>query len=121
MARGYIGTVAGIGGIATAVCILAILATSPVGIGPLGVTVWFLAVFVAISCWIALGSFLLEKRLHRVGEEVLRASALRRGLLGGGFLTVLLGLSSLRQLGPRDVLLMAILLALIELYAVTRR
>ena len=122
MAKGYIGTASIIGGGALAACTLAVVAVTPLAIGPVGVTGWFVALFVGLSALIAIPAFLVERKLRPQAKQAqLRASSLRRGVLVGGYITVLLALSSLQQLGPRDAILLAVLLVLIEFYMVARR
>jgi hypothetical protein len=123
VARGYIGSVTALGAATTTICVLAVLSTTPLGIGPLGVTLWFLALTVALSCWFALLAFWLARRFsdhNELGPKGISDSR-RRGLFAGGFITILLALSSLRQLSLRDALLLGLLLLLIEFYMVAKR
>lgn len=123
MARGYIGSVTVLGGATTALCVLAVLSTTPLSIGPLGVTLWFLALMVALSCWFALLALWIARRSSdhsELGPKAISDSR-RRGLFVGGFITILLALSSLRQLSLRDALLLGLILLLIEFYLVARR
>lgn len=122
MAKGYIGTVSVVGGGAFAACLAAALITTPTAIGPVGVTGWFIALLIGLSCLIAVPAYLVEKRLRpNAKKAALMYNSLRRGLFVGGYGTVLLALSSLQQLGVRDALLLAALLILVEFYMVTRR
>lgn len=103
-----------ISGIAVVVCVIA---TNPLRIGPLGVTLWFVALLGLIQGLVALGLIEAKKRLlPTLGEHKRVTSSWRQGLLIGGDATMLLALSSLRQLGWRDVILLTGLLALIEFY-----
>jgi hypothetical protein len=97
------------------------LATTPLKIGPTGVTLWFICLLTALSCWSGLVAFLIERRLQPSLSSPRRiANAWRRGLFIGGYLTALIALSSLQQLNARDAILFAILLLLIEFYMVMR-
>jgi hypothetical protein len=121
VARGYIGTAVVGGSAATALCVLVVIATTPLAIGPTGVTLWFLSLIIALSCWVSLISFGLEKRLsEKVKNKELVRNAWRRGLFAGGYITVLLALSSLKQLNVRDAVLFSLLILLIEFYMVMR-
>ncbi len=99
------------------VALLLMVATSPTAIGPFGVTGWFLLAFVALSGWITLGLYWLSGRLqHAVVSSKRLKTAGRRGTLIAAVLTVWLGLSSLAQLTPRDIILTLILAILVEFY-----
>lgn len=91
--------------------------TSPLSIGPAGVTVWFVVLFVTIASLGALGLYTAKTflHLHTTGMGRLRFSW-RQGLLISGWLTGILALSTLRQLGPLDVILLALLLVIVEVY-----
>lgn len=98
------------------------VATNPMQVGPVGVTLWFLVLMVSLTGVIALGLYVAKRRV--VAEQSARArisSCLRQGLLVGGGLTVLTALSSLRQLSLRDAVLLSILLGLIEFYFRSRK
>lgn len=122
MATGYTRTTTTVGIIATLVVALMLVTTNPLGVGPLGVTAWFLALLVALSSWFGLLAHWLGQHLPalRSGGRV-EADSWRRGLLAGGYITILLGLSSLQQLALRDALILGMLLLLIEFYLVARR
>lgn len=103
----------------TVVVLATMFLTNPTAVGPFTVTGWFLLLFVGASSWFALA--LYGAALSRGSEQFKHrrelSTAVRRGLLLGGWVTALLALSSLGQLGLRDVLLSGLLLALVELYA----
>ena len=107
-----IGTVA-----AVALVIASFLLTNPLGIGPLGVTMWFVVVYFAISGCLALALFAVKTflKIHATRAGRLRYSW-RQGMLIGGWVTGLLALSSLNQLGLRDAILLALLLVIVEVY-----
>ncbi len=98
--------------------VLSLIATNPAAIGPLGVTLWFLAVFTALSGAVSLILYAAKSylHLHATGHQRLRYSV-RQGLLVGGWATALLALASLQQFNLRDGLLLGLILVVIELYA----
>lgn len=108
--------VAGLGLLALAVLIMA--STTPVKLGPGGVTVWFVILFGGLSGSLTLVLYLAKRylQLHANPSSRLRYS-LRQALLVSGISVCLLGLSSLGQLTWRDGLLMGLFAVLIELYA----
>ncbi len=116
----YISTVSTLGVITSALLCLALVATTPVNVGPLGVTAWFLLLLVALSCWVGLAIYVVVRKLSKTAPSDLAASSWRRGLMVGGYVTILFALSSLRQLGTRDAILLLILLCLIEFYMVAK-
>jgi hypothetical protein len=96
-------------------------ATNPVGIGPLGVTAWFIAVLAGISCLVAAVAYLAEGHFRdRVVARQQITNSWRRGLFVGGYLTTILALTSLKQFNVRDAILLALLLILAEFYVVAR-
>lgn len=122
MAKGYVGLVGVSALAATAVALFAMAAFSPEALGPVGVTLWFLAVFVALSGWASLAAYRIERRLapdYR-SEKVLIWNSWRRGVMAGGFISILLALSSLQQLNARDAILLVLLILLVEFYTVAR-
>lgn len=122
MAKGYIGTASVTGAGALAACALAMVATTPTLVGPFGVTLWFVALLVGLASWIAVVAFVVERKLRpKTAQSQIIANSIRRGLLIGGYVVVLLGLSSLGQLSLRDVLLLALFVVLIEFYMVAKR
>ncbi len=122
MASGYTRTVTSIGLVATIIVALLLLVTNPAMVGPLGVTAWFLALLVALSSWFALVAYWLGQHLPFMrSSEHDQGDSRRRGLFLGGFVVIMLGLSSLHQLGVRDALLLGLLLLLVEFYVVARR
>ena len=100
------------------VLVLSLLVVSPVQIGPLGVTLWFVLLLLSLAGLITLGLYGLKAYLHihTAASERLRYSG-RQGLLIAGWVTGVLALSSLRQLSPRDAILLGLLLGIVELYA----
>ena len=93
--------------------------TTPESIGPVGVTLWFLLVFVALATLImvvALG--MPRKKVSDIAKPKL-INAIRAALVPAGALTVLLGMSSLGSLGLVDVLLVLSVAGIIELYLYT--
>ena len=121
MARGYVGTAVIGGGVASALCLLMVVATTPLGIGPTGVTLWFLSLMVALTCWLSLASYMIEGRLRpNTQPAAKKRNAWRRGIFLGGYITMLLALSSLKQLNARDAILFLLLILLVEFYLVMR-
>ncbi|HSX41425.1 MAG TPA: hypothetical protein VLF21_02220 [Candidatus Saccharimonadales bacterium] len=106
----------------TAGLLLIMFATTPGGVGPLGVTFWFLGLMAGLSAWLSIGFYLLGRKLQpKLPDSKQKVNSRRRGVLVGGYISVLLGLSSLHQLGGRDALLLGILIILVEFYLVTRK
>ena len=101
----------GIGAIAT------IFLTTPSRLGPVGVTIWFLALCGGLTGLLTAGILGTKQLIKPTDEPMGRLSnSARQGALLAGWVTVNLALSSLAQLTIRDVLLSLILLALIEVY-----
>lgn len=94
-----------------------IVFTSPSGLGPYGVTVWFLDVWLALASGLALGSYTIKKLYKPTDQPRKRLlGSLRQGVLAASWAVVMLALSSLSQLNPRDIILSSILVILIEGY-----
>jgi hypothetical protein len=102
--------------------LLSLLLTNPLTLGPVGVTVWFLILFIGLACLVALGLNLAKSflKIQLNPSQRLKASW-RQGLLIAGWLTIVLGLSSLRQLALRDVILLGIFLGIIEVFVRLRQ
>jgi hypothetical protein len=103
--------------VSTAGLLGSLLLSNPLALGPLGVTLWFVVLFLSlasISALILYGAKAYMK-LHHTGAARLRY-AWRQGLLMSGWMTGLLALSSLRQLGLLDAILLGLLLVIIEVY-----
>lgn len=114
---GWLGILVVCGAIATALALLSLLATNPVTVGPAGVTTWFVVLFVALSCIATLALYFAKTflRVHPTRANRLRYSW-RQGLLVSGWATCLIALSSLRQLGVWDGILLGLLLLIVEGY-----
>ena len=97
--------------------VLSVLFSSPQAIGPLGVTVWFVVFFLALASVATLILYTVKTflHLHATSASRLRYSW-RQGLLIGGWASGMLALSSLRQLGVLDAILLALLLVIVEVY-----
>ena len=97
--------------------ILSLTITNPVMIGPVGVTLWFVWMFLGVASMVCLGLYALKSflRLHSTNVGRLRYSW-RQGLLVAAWVVGLLALSSLRQLGLLDAILLGILLIIVEVY-----
>jgi hypothetical protein len=102
--------------------VLSLIATNPAAIGPLGVTLWFLAILTALTGLLTLILYGAKTYLHwhATSHQRLRYS-FRQALLIGGWATALLALASLQQLNLRDALLFALILVVVELYMRLRR
>lgn len=96
---------------------LSLMLSNPLAIGPAGVTVWFVVLFFALASLMALVLYGAKTYLHLHGTSVSRLRySWRQGLLLGGWVTGLLALSSLRQLGLWDAILLGLLLLIVEAY-----
>jgi len=108
-----------------AALLLSMVVTNPAKIGPTGVTLWFMGFWVVLSSCITFANYELVMRFGRETAKVaphnVKVSSLRHGMLLGGALTVILALSSLQQLDPRDVGLIVAFVLLVEFYMRTRR
>ena len=100
-----------------ALVLLALWFSTPATLKPVGVTIWFIGLMIALSTGLAL-LLDLVKRLFGPKKPQGRAfsPSLRQGIILGVWLTILLALSSLRQLSLRDVLLTGLIIIIIELY-----
>lgn len=103
--------------VATTGLLLSVFMSNPLQLGPLGVTLWFVVLFWDLAAISALGLYAGKTFLHvhAAGLSRLRYSW-RQGLLLGGWVTGLLALSSLHQLGLLDAILLALLLGIVEVY-----
>lgn len=119
MAKGYVAKTSTISIIAGLVCLITLVSFSPSTIGPIGVTLWFLMLLAALSSLAALVSYLVANTASK--NQASNTTAWRRGFFIGGYLTILLALSSLQQLNFRDAILLALLLVLTEFYMVMRK
>lgn len=100
----------------------ALLATNPTAVGPVGVTLWFVGVLIALQTSLTLGLYLINFHKHQTQGPIRRLSVVwRQALLAALGLTIFLALSSLRQLGPRDVVLISAVLVLVEFYFRNRK
>lgn len=104
---------------------LSMIMTNPTALGPTGVTLWFLGFWVVLSSCLA---FVKYELVMRFGKETTKLgghktimTSLRHGALFAGGLTIILALSSLQQLDPRDIGLILVFLGLVEFYVRTRR
>ena len=103
--------------LAVAALVMSVIFTSPVSIGPVGVTLWFVTLFMALAGIITLILYAIKTylRLHATDSGRLRYSW-RQGMLLATLIVGLLSLSSLRQLGGLDAILLGILLVIVEVY-----
>lgn len=97
---------------------LVMTSTTPVKLGPAGVTLWFVLLFGGLSGTLTLILYLAKRYLQLHGNPSSRLRySLRQALLVSAISVCLLGLSSLGQLTWRDGVLMLLFAVLIELYA----
>jgi hypothetical protein len=89
--------------------VISLFVTNPTRLGPFGITTWFLCVLTVVS---GLATLVLDRLRPRRGFSV----NLRHGVLGATWLTALFALSSLGQIGVKDVVLVSVLVVLIEFY-----
>jgi len=96
---------------------LSLFLTSPLAIGPVGATLWFLILLSGIASLVAVVLYTAKSYLHvhESRQNRLRYSW-RQGLLLAGWVAAVLALSSLRQFNPRDAILLGLLLVIIEVY-----
>jgi len=124
LTKSYLGSVTIGGAGALVLAGLLMQATTPKALGPLGVTGWFALVLIGLVAVVAAVAYVAGLRLQRSGKKAKPRRRIvdsnRRGLLVGGGLTILLALSSLRQLNLRDVILLVLLGTLVEFYTVAR-
>ncbi|MEI7818626.1 MAG: hypothetical protein WCI47_00750 [bacterium] len=98
-----------------------IFATAPRDIGPTGVTIWFIALFIFLSSF---GTLLRYSIRVRSLESEKQLSTLQRQLRSSVafslFMTVALAMQSLRMLNIGDLMLFLLILGIIELYFRTK-
>jgi hypothetical protein len=97
--------------------VVSLVLTNPLVIGPFGVTIWFVTLFLSLSAIFTVILYAAKwfLHVHAAGVSRLRYSW-RQGLLIAGWGTGLLALSSLRQLGVLDAILLALFLVIVEVY-----
>lgn len=100
-----------------------LFAVSPRDIGGIGVTIWFVALFVLLSSLVTLVRFAFKRRHFPELQEriALFRRSMRLGLVVGLFGTIALGMQSLRMLSVTDILLFLMTVGIIELYFRTKR
>jgi hypothetical protein len=90
---------------------------TPIGLGPAGVTVWFVVLLGFLGTLLALIFYTAKTFLHSHTTGVARLRySLRQGFLIGGWGTAMLALRSVRQLSLLDAILLALLLLIVEVY-----
>ena len=101
--------------------LLAATVTTPLALGPVGVTGWFILLGSGLSAAVALAAYTLGQKFQpKQTSRKAVTVAIRRGSFIGGYITVNLSLSSLQQLNMRNILLLFLLLVLTEFYLVAR-
>ena len=113
----YLRLIASVTILSTIAVVAALFLTNPSSIGPAGVTLWFVGVFLALSgaLTLTLNYLKTQLQLHPTPNRRL-LFAWRQGSLMGLAATIWLALSSLRQLSWGDVALLVLLLVLVEFY-----
>ena len=97
--------------------VVSLLATNPVTIGPVGVTIWFVVILTEATALATLALYAVKTYLHLHATQALRLRySWRQGGLIGGWATSLLALNSLQQLGIKDAILLGLLLSIVEVY-----
>lgn len=97
--------------------IVSLVITSPVAIGPVGVTLWFIAVLTEAAVVATLALYGIKTYLHLHATQAIRLRySWRQGWLIGGWAAGLLALNSLQQLGIKDAILLGLLLSIVEVY-----
>jgi hypothetical protein len=96
---------------------MSLVLTTPNAIGPAGVTAWFVMLYITLSALLALAFYGVKAylRVHATSLARLRYSW-RQGMLLSGWITGLLALSSLKQLGWLDGILLGLILGIVEVY-----
>ena len=92
--------------------------TSPARLGPVGVTAWFVFSWLGYGSAIALTLQLAKRWLKPTTDSATKRliSSVRQGYLLTGWVVVMLALSSLSQLNPKDIILSFLIVILIEGY-----
>lgn len=89
--------------------------SNPDQLGPFGITVWFVGLWVFLS-----GLFGLVRlgigRILRFKQKKSRAISFRQGALVAAWAVSLLAFQSLGQLGAKDIVLVSLLVLLVEFY-----
>jgi hypothetical protein len=106
--------------VSSALFVLSLLITNPTKLGPGGVTFWFIDLLLMLISLSTLGIYSYHSRRSETKSRVL-VSSFRTGSLIGFTLTLLFALSSLRSLSWRDIILLVLLVALVEILFRTRR
>lgn len=106
-----------------AMVIGSLFVTTPKLLGPGGVTIWFVGLFVWLSCLFTAIIYLVQARKSANRENIGRLfkHSGRDGVIVALGVTTILGLKSLGSLNLRDVILFILTLFIVELYFRTRR
>jgi hypothetical protein len=121
--RSYLSAITVVGVVASIIVVGALFVTNPATIGPLGVTLWFVALLVALQTVLTVVLYTIKGArtpdISRQGNKLTNSA--RQALLIALGLTVFLALSSLKQLALRDVLIISAVLVVVEFYFRTRK
>lgn len=110
--RSIVALIAG----ASMVALVALAATrTPAELGPFGITIWFVLFLTALGSLLTLTIHQIKRVLGKKSNQLF-TNSLRQGVLMGIWLTALIALNSLRQLGVKDIVLVSILVVLIDFY-----
>lgn len=118
----YLNLIVSVTLIAAVAVLVTLVAYNPTSLGPVGVTLWFIGMFVALQGMLTVALYYLRQRYPDATGGMRRFMASwRQGLILSGLAVTMLALSSLRQLSWRDAGLLAVLALLIEFYGRTRK
>ena len=90
---------------------------TPDRMGPFWITVWFVGLLIALSGGFSLLFYWWKRLWHKSAEaDAQFGQSLRQAVVFSTWLTALIALNSLRQLGFKDLLLVTILVLVIDFY-----
>ena len=114
---GYISLLVGWSLVSGLLVLAGLLLASPAVLGPFGVTAWFLLLLAFLTPALTLVLYVVKAflQIHSSMRSRLRYSQ-RQGFLSAAWVVCALALSSLRQFGLKDGVLLALLLLIIEVY-----
>ncbi len=100
----------------TILLMIPMLTTTPDKLGPFGITLWFSGLLFALGGWFTLGLYGISRLIHPERALEHLSENLRHGILIGTWITALVALHSLHQLGLKDIILISVLVAAVEFY-----
>lgn len=108
-------SIAGITLLVGLMIVLSLFISNPDQLGPFGITVWFVGLWLFLSGLFGLIRLGVGSILH-FKQKRPRATSFRQGALASAWLTTLLAFQSLGQLGVKDIVLVSLLVLLVEFY-----